>query len=74
MDFTVLLLVAAAALFYRYVQTYKEDTTPNKTEGPEVRPEIPEAKYIPAIEISDFDASSFMYRGSNKTQLGMFPY
>lgn len=72
-DFTIIVLSLVVAIGYRYV-TNKQlaKTAPQPSEGPPDHYSMPEMKYIPAQEASDFNASKFLLMPGTGYQRGAF--
>lgn len=67
-DIVGLLLVVAAALGYRKVTNDSVRNNPEASSGDSNHPDIPEVDYIPAVEISELDASCFLNSGKRHQQ------
>lgn len=74
-DFTIIALSLVVALGYRYVtnkQLAKAQAATQPSEGPPDHYSMPEMKYIPAQEASDFNASKFLLMPGTGYQRGAF--
>jgi hypothetical protein len=72
-DLTLLALALVVALGYRYVKNKQlARDVPAPSEGPPDHYDMPEMKYIPAQEASDFNASKFLLMPGSGYQRGAF--
>lgn len=71
-DISTVVLAVLAGLFYRWVVSKQMVNVPDKCQGPQDHSDMPEMKYIPAMEATEYNASKFLQLPGSGYQVGAF--
>jgi hypothetical protein len=71
-DLTLVVLVVAAALGYRYLTNKSAEKNPQKRNGPKDHNKMPEMEHVPAMETLEFNASKFINQPGTGRIKGVF--